>query len=246
MEAKTIGSFIAVLRKANGLTQKQLAEKLCVSDKTVSRWERDETTPDLSLIPVIAEIFDVTSDELLRGERRQNNSPAPASVPKEKQIQRSLSAANARHTTRMILSSAIALLGWIIAFLMNGSYQYRDFSIIVVLICAFIGIVLQVIGSINLFSSVHSEEFDGPQFVRLKRHILGSTGLVTGAVASITAFIVPILNVRVRLDSYSNYDQMDGVVSGAVLCCITLFVWLGLYLLVKYIICEHGHEYLKN
>lgn len=69
MEKKTIGSFITALRKANGMTQKDLAEKLNVSDKTISRWERDDGTPDLSVIPVIAEIFGVTCDELLRGER---------------------------------------------------------------------------------------------------------------------------------------------------------------------------------
>ena len=73
MEAKTIGKFITALRKANGMTQKDLAEKLNVSDKTISRWERDEGAPDLSMIPVIAEIFNVTCDELLRGERK---SPA--------------------------------------------------------------------------------------------------------------------------------------------------------------------------
>ena len=55
MEKKTIGSFITALRKANGMTQKDLAEKLNVSDKTISRWERDDGTPDLSVIPVIAE-----------------------------------------------------------------------------------------------------------------------------------------------------------------------------------------------
>ena len=53
MDKKTIGGFIAVLRKANGMTQKDLAEKLNVSDKSVSRWERDDGAPDLSLIPVI-------------------------------------------------------------------------------------------------------------------------------------------------------------------------------------------------
>ena len=57
MEKKTIGQFIAALRKASGMTQKQLSERLNVSDKAVSRWERDECAPDLSLIPVIAEIF---------------------------------------------------------------------------------------------------------------------------------------------------------------------------------------------
>lgn len=47
MEKKTIGGFIAALRKANGMTQRELAEKLNVSDKSISRWERDETAPDL-------------------------------------------------------------------------------------------------------------------------------------------------------------------------------------------------------
>ena len=73
MEKKTIGGFIAVLRKANGMTQKELAEKLNVSDKAVSRWERDECAPDITLIPVIADIFGVTTDELLRGERKSEN-----------------------------------------------------------------------------------------------------------------------------------------------------------------------------
>ena len=70
MERKTIGGFIAALRRANGMTQRELAERLNVSDKTVSRWERDESAPELAAIPVIAEIFGVSCDELLRGERR--------------------------------------------------------------------------------------------------------------------------------------------------------------------------------
>jgi len=70
MEKKTMGSFIAALRRASGMTQRELAERLNVSDKSVSRWECDDGYPDLSLIPVIAEIFGVTADELLRGERK--------------------------------------------------------------------------------------------------------------------------------------------------------------------------------
>jgi len=66
MEKKTMGSFLAALRRANGMTQKELAERLNVSDKSVSRWERDDGAPDLALIPVIAEVFGVTCDELLR------------------------------------------------------------------------------------------------------------------------------------------------------------------------------------
>ena len=66
MEKKTIGTFIAVLRKANGMTQQELADKLNISNKAVSRWERNECAPDISLIPALAEIFDVTCDELLK------------------------------------------------------------------------------------------------------------------------------------------------------------------------------------
>ena len=67
MGKRTIGSFISVLRRAQGWTQRDLAEKLCVSDKAVSRWERDESAPDLSLLPLIADLFGITVDELLRG-----------------------------------------------------------------------------------------------------------------------------------------------------------------------------------
>ena len=83
MEKKTIGGFISTLRKANGMTQKELAERLNVSDKTISRWERDDGAPDLALIPVIAEIFNVTYDELLRGERKSPTERAEMLEDKE-------------------------------------------------------------------------------------------------------------------------------------------------------------------
>lgn len=64
-----MGKFIAALRRANGMTQSELAEKLFVSDKAVSRWERDESMPDITLVPLLANIFGVTADEILCGER---------------------------------------------------------------------------------------------------------------------------------------------------------------------------------
>ena len=78
------------------MTQKDLAERLNVSDKTVSRWERDDGAPDLAAIPAIAEIFGVTCDELLRGERKSPEERTVVSkenetTPKgEKQRQRLL------------------------------------------------------------------------------------------------------------------------------------------------------------
>ena len=69
MTKKSIGQFIAALRKANGMTQQEFADRLNVSNKAVSRWERDECAPDISIIPALAEMLGVTCDELLKGER---------------------------------------------------------------------------------------------------------------------------------------------------------------------------------
>lgn len=71
IEKKTMGNFLAALRKANGYTQQDIAEKLGVSNKTLSSWETDKTCPDLTLIPVLADLYGVTADEILRGERRK-------------------------------------------------------------------------------------------------------------------------------------------------------------------------------
>lgn len=66
---RRIGGFLAELRREKNLTQKELADMLHVSDKTISRWERDEGVPDLFLALDMAELLEVTMDELVRGER---------------------------------------------------------------------------------------------------------------------------------------------------------------------------------
>lgn len=63
------GKFIKQLRSENNMTQKQLAEKLFITDKAVSKWERGLSMPDVSLLSSIADIFGVTVSELLNGER---------------------------------------------------------------------------------------------------------------------------------------------------------------------------------
>ena len=66
MEKKTFGSMIAELRREKGMTQAELAAKMGVTDKAVSKWERDLSFPDVNTIPKLAEIFHVTVDELMK------------------------------------------------------------------------------------------------------------------------------------------------------------------------------------
>jgi len=62
-----LGAFITRLRKDKNMTQAQVAEKLDVTYQAVSKWERGESMPDITLLPAIADLFDVSIDELVRG-----------------------------------------------------------------------------------------------------------------------------------------------------------------------------------
>lgn len=66
METKTLGRKIAELRKAQGMTQLELADKMGVTDKAVSKWERDLSCPDIGSFSHLAEILHVSVDELLQ------------------------------------------------------------------------------------------------------------------------------------------------------------------------------------
>ena len=65
MTNKTMGDMICTLRKEQGMTQKELADKLNVTDKAVSKWERNVSFPDTGTIPKLAELFGITIDELM-------------------------------------------------------------------------------------------------------------------------------------------------------------------------------------
>lgn len=71
MDAKATGCLIAKLRKQKGLTQKELAEKLSVTDKAISRWETGKGMPDPSLLAPLAAALGISADELLAGECQQ-------------------------------------------------------------------------------------------------------------------------------------------------------------------------------
>lgn len=64
---ETIGSRIAKFRKAKNMTQEELANMLGISSQAVSKWENDASCPDISLLPQLCRILDITTDELLTG-----------------------------------------------------------------------------------------------------------------------------------------------------------------------------------
>ncbi len=79
MDAKKTGDLIAMLRKEKGWSQTELAERLGVTNKAVSRWETGRGYPDVELLPLLAKELGITISELLEGER----TPAPPQVEEQ-------------------------------------------------------------------------------------------------------------------------------------------------------------------
>ncbi len=73
MDCEKIGRLIAALRKEQGLTQRELAERLCLSDRTVSKWERGLGAPDISLLPALSRTLGIRMEDMLAGELSEND-----------------------------------------------------------------------------------------------------------------------------------------------------------------------------
>ncbi|MBR2821607.1 MAG: helix-turn-helix transcriptional regulator [Clostridiales bacterium] len=73
MDKERTGQLITELRKEKGLTQKQLADALNVTDKAVSKWERGLSFPDISMLEPLSELLDVSIMEILAGERQNGD-----------------------------------------------------------------------------------------------------------------------------------------------------------------------------
>lgn len=116
MARNSMGQFIAALRRAAGMTQQEVADRLGVSNKAVSRWERDECAPDLSLLPPLAELFGVSCDELLRGERVGAHEPEDGRAARtERQLRSLVNRTLSAFRTLSWISLALSAVGLVCA-----------------------------------------------------------------------------------------------------------------------------------
>ena len=77
MDQQKIGEFLKTLRKDKNLTQEELADKMNVSRRTVSRWETGSNLPDLSILVELADLYDVDMREIFNGERKNETKTRP-------------------------------------------------------------------------------------------------------------------------------------------------------------------------
>ena len=116
MASTSMGEIISTLRKEKGMTQKDIAEKLGVTDKAVSKWERDIAFPDTATIPKLAEILGVSVEELLQAKA----APVPASNGVDKIINLILKAIPLAMGVAVIVTSLLGKLDIQSGFTMLG------------------------------------------------------------------------------------------------------------------------------
>ena len=112
MDQKNVGSILKELRKERDITQEQLAEKLNVSGRTVSRWETGSNMPDISILVELAEFYGVSIPEIIDGERKSETMNEEV---KETALKLSdyAEAVNKRIRGRLLVLTILAIAGMI-------------------------------------------------------------------------------------------------------------------------------------
>lgn len=144
MDYKNIGKFIADIRKEKGYTQKELANLIGVSDKTISKWECGNGIPDLSYMDSLCESLGISINELISGQKLQENSyPRKA----EENIMM-LMKENANNKKSIWMQSIIGVVFFIIFFIILFSEGLALASIIDPV--GFLSLALLLLGTVLL------------------------------------------------------------------------------------------------
>lgn len=122
MNNSKIGVFIAERRKDMGMTQKDLSNKLCVTDRAVSKWECGKGLPDISIMPLLCELLDISINELLDGEKI---APQEVGVKAERQIMELLRERQV-NKKKLWMQIAIGIVG---IFVLLGSILLASYAI---------------------------------------------------------------------------------------------------------------------
>ena len=122
------GNYLSGLRRGAGMTQQELAEKLGVTNRTISKWETGETFPETAQLIPLANIFHVTVDELLRGTGRTENCEESAVASMETQGSEETTS-TAHHPSPIPSPTMTALIAAAIGLNLPGPAALTPFSV---------------------------------------------------------------------------------------------------------------------
>ncbi|HKM17438.1 MAG: helix-turn-helix domain-containing protein [Firmicutes bacterium] len=197
MDPKKMGDFIAALRKSKGLTQKEVAERLNISNKTVSKWERGDGYPEVSLIPAIAELFGVTTDEIFKGERvpehKADLDRNPASVEKQKEwlIKSSVT----KFKNYSLAALGVVIVSLVLLYGITYPAYNPELAVSVTYSLNAVAVIFQLIVGNNLAGSIRASEIfadDDPRVVQAYRALYRFSSVVFVSVITAAVLALPL------------------------------------------------------
>ena len=146
MDYNKIGTFIAAERKAKKLTQAKLAEKIFVSEKTISKWENGNGIPDTNTLPKLCEVFGVSMNELLNGERISSEEYANKAESELLKLQKEKEQSDKRLLVAEIVIGSITTLAFLFMFEIALFAIYELGYLVMPIVTIVLGVILFLTG----------------------------------------------------------------------------------------------------
>lgn len=228
MTSKECGNFISELRKEKKLTQKELAEKIIVSDKAVSRWETGKGYPDVTSLVSLSEYFDVSVNELLAGKRltvediRETADVNLISVFEQVQKnkkQQNLQVAVYTSVLIVVLLPVLIIIGKELFVSMTTQIQAEN--IISAVVSTVVGIVLLIVGFLirkGNVSILHSYHYKNVTDIDAYSKEMGSAVMFMSIPACINGFMTLFAHIKI-------VSVISSVLlfAGLIICVIHIF-----------------------
>lgn len=246
MNQEAIGKFIAICRKEKGLTQKQLAENLNITDRAVSKWETGKSIPDAAIMLDLCKILGISANELLSGERiAMENYQKRA---EENLVELQQKAYNAQKSSSLLVKLAVLILGvfFIVKYgIGSGIPNFVDHtSMEFILIPCFLMLLCTGYwrGFLNAFVYLIKREHCTAEMIRNSANALRlvcNTSLIWGSIG----FIISTVNLMRYRMSNPEFAALCGDISVAVL---PLFYALVINAVLMPLYFELNHLHTKN
>ncbi len=212
MDYQKTAEFLKALRKAKGYTQQEVADALYLSPKTISRWESGDGMPDINVIQSVAELYDVSVDEILRGERKQT-SPEKASSTEKAKTKRSQKALESSLYKGFRLFEILALAIGGTVFLGGMVVGFCGFGLIGIIIESIGLIVMVILHLISRFLVLPKADEDDEELVAAaKAKVLSRSRSESFVLIMIHMAMAIILVVQSPFFLLWSYDPIDRLV----------------------------------
>lgn len=181
---KNIGKFMQEVRKSGGLTQKELADKIGVSDKTISKWENGNSIPDTSILLALCNGLNITVNELLSCERISSENYSMKAEETIMTLMKENEKNKRGNIVSKIIGGAVLMVGVLFLTISNAGFNfpfkyYIDLPSILIILFMSVGIVL----------------ISGARKKEKALLILSKTIMPVGVLTSIVSLIYVLINI---------------------------------------------------